>query len=74
MVCFAFFAPQERLTQQKAEKAAKGQEYNSSYKPQRSKDEAKERRKAILSNIGEVSTALVQVFSSWLFVHAGSYG
>jgi hypothetical protein len=48
---------QERLTQQQAERAAKGQEYNANYKPQRSKDEAKERRKAILSNIGEVSAA-----------------
>ncbi len=46
---------QERLTQQQAERAAKGQEYNASFKPQRSKDEAKERRKAILSSIGEVS-------------------
>jgi hypothetical protein len=45
---------QERLAQQKVERAAKGQEYNAQYKPQRSKDEAKERRKAILSNIGEV--------------------
>lgn len=46
--------PQERLAQQKAEKAAKGEQYNAEYKPQRTKDEAKERRKAILSNIGEV--------------------
>jgi hypothetical protein len=57
---------QERLAQQKAEKAAKGEEYNSSYKPQRSKDEAKERRKAILSNIGEVRANLLQVSCSWL--------
>lgn len=55
MACCA--VPQERLTQQQAERAAKGQEYNANYKPQRSKDEAKERRKAILSNIGEVSTS-----------------
>jgi len=44
---------QERLDQQKKEKEQKGQSYNASFKPQRSKDEAKERRKAILSNIGE---------------------
>ena len=44
---------QERLEQQKKEKEQKGQSYNASFKPQRSKDEAKERRKAILSNIGE---------------------
>lgn len=44
---------QERLAQQKAEKAAKGEQYNAQYKPQRTKDEAKERRKAILSSIGE---------------------
>ncbi|WIA38180.1 hypothetical protein OEZ86_001530 [Tetradesmus obliquus] len=44
---------QERLVQQKKEKEVKGEEYNKDYKPQRSKDEAKERRKAILSSIGE---------------------
>jgi len=44
---------QERLEQQKKEREEKGKAYNEAYKPQRSKDEAKERRKAILSNIGE---------------------
>ena len=44
---------QERLDQQKQEREAKGKQYSSSFKPQRSKDEAKERRKAILSSIGE---------------------
>jgi hypothetical protein len=46
--------PQERLDQQRKERAEKGQAYSSTFKPQRSKDEAKERRKAILSSIGEV--------------------
>lgn len=55
-VIVVFVLWQERLAQQKAEKAAKGDDYSSSFKPQRSKDEAKERRKAILSNIGEVRT------------------
>jgi SHS2 domain-containing protein len=44
---------QDRLDQQKKEREAKGQAYSESFKPQRSKDEAKERRKAILSSIGE---------------------
>ena len=44
---------QERLDEQRAERAAKGAAYNADYKPQRGKDEAKERRKAILSSIGE---------------------
>jgi hypothetical protein len=44
---------QERLTQQAKEREAKGQEYSGTFKPQRSKDEAKERRKQILSSIGE---------------------
>jgi hypothetical protein len=45
---------QERLDQQRKERSEKGQSYSASFKPQRSKDEAKERRKAILSSIGEV--------------------
>lgn len=44
---------QERLAEQKKERETKGQAYSESFKPQRSKDEAKERRKAILSSIGE---------------------
>lgn len=44
---------QERLDQQKKERDAKGAEYSKDFKPQRSKDEAKERRKQILANIGE---------------------
>jgi hypothetical protein len=44
---------QERLDEQRAERAAKGDAYNADFKPQRSGDEAKERRKAILSSIGE---------------------
>ncbi|GLC36873.1 hypothetical protein PLESTB_000183500 [Pleodorina starrii] len=44
---------QDRLDSQRAEREAKGDEYNKSYKPQRSKDEAKERRRQILSSIGE---------------------
>lgn len=43
-----------RLAQQKAEREALGDEqYSSDYKPQRTKDESKQRRKAILSSIGE---------------------
>ena len=41
------------MDQQKKEREAQGKQYSSSFKPQRSKDEAKERRKAILSSIGE---------------------
>ena len=44
---------QERLDTQKKERETKGDEYEKTFKPQRSKDEAKERRKAILSTIGE---------------------
>eukprot|EP00878_Enallax_costatus_P019345 GHUV01020408.1.p1 GENE.GHUV01020408.1~~GHUV01020408.1.p1 ORF type:complete len:557 (+),score=208.71 GHUV01020408.1:1417-3087(+) len=44
---------QERLDQQKKEREDQGKQYSASFKPQRSKDEAKERRKAILSSIGE---------------------
>lgn len=43
----------ERLDVQNKEREEKGGDYNKSFKPQRSKDEAKERRKAILANIGE---------------------
>lgn len=43
----------ERLDSQAKEKSEKGAEYEASFKPQRTKDEAKERRKAILSSIGE---------------------
>lgn len=57
----AVCALQERLTQQAAERQEKGKAYNANYKPQRSKDEAKERRKAILSSIGEVS----RVYGKW---------
>lgn len=44
---------QDRLDQQRKERESKGTEYNSSFKPQRSKDEAKMRRKQILTSIGE---------------------
>mmetsp|Transcript_29730 Transcript_29730/g.65790 ORF Transcript_29730/g.65790 Transcript_29730/m.65790 type:complete len:842 (-) Transcript_29730:440-2965(-) len=44
---------QERLDQQRAERAQRGAEYSQSFKPQRSKEEGKERRKQILSTIGE---------------------
>lgn len=44
---------QDRLDEQKRERETKGAEYNKDYKPQRSKDEAKQRRKQILSSIGE---------------------
>ncbi|GFR47545.1 hypothetical protein Agub_g9268 [Astrephomene gubernaculifera] len=44
---------QDRLDAQKAQREEKGKEYNQSYKPQRNKDEAKERRRQILSSIGE---------------------
>ena len=43
----------ERLDVQSKEREEKGNDYNKTFKPQRTKDEAKERRKAILSNIGE---------------------
>ena len=43
----------ERLDVQKGQREEQGAEYDKSFKPQRSKDEAKERRKAILANIGE---------------------
>ncbi len=43
----------DRLDQQKRERAERGQDYDSTFKPQRSKDEAKARRKQILSSIGE---------------------
>lgn len=66
--------PQERLTQQQAERAAKGKEYNANYKPQRSKDEAKERRKAILSSIGEVSEHLFNSDSCWWLLGVAQVG
>lgn len=44
---------QDRLEQQKKEREARGEDYSKTFKPQRSKDEAKERRKQILSSIGE---------------------
>jgi predicted unusual protein kinase regulating ubiquinone biosynthesis (AarF/ABC1/UbiB family) len=45
---------EQRLQQQKAERAALGDEaYSSEFKPQRSKDEKQTRRKQILSSIGE---------------------
>eukprot|EP00879_Flechtneria_rotunda_P032356 GHRR01035548.1.p1 GENE.GHRR01035548.1~~GHRR01035548.1.p1 ORF type:complete len:620 (+),score=233.11 GHRR01035548.1:197-2056(+) len=44
---------QERLIQQKGEREVRGAAYSADFKPQRSKDEAKARRKAILSSIGE---------------------
>ncbi|EFJ49735.1 hypothetical protein VOLCADRAFT_104180 [Volvox carteri f. nagariensis] len=55
---------QERLDSQRAEREAKGVDYNKSFKPQRTKasagsfreerhDEAKERRRQILASIGE---------------------
>lgn len=44
---------QDRLTTQTKEREEKGQEYEGTFKPQRSKDEAKQRRKQILSSIGE---------------------
>lgn len=43
----------DRLDQQKEERQTKGEEYSATFKPQRTKDEAKERRKQILSSIGE---------------------
>jgi predicted unusual protein kinase regulating ubiquinone biosynthesis (AarF/ABC1/UbiB family) len=43
----------ERLEQQRKERAEKGAAYSEAFKPQRSKDEAKARRKQILSSIGE---------------------
>lgn len=50
---FFLSAFQERLVTQSKERAEQGSDYSKTFKPQRSKDEAKERRKAILSNIGE---------------------
>jgi len=44
---------QTRLSSQKDEREEKGQEYDESFKEQRTKDEKKARRKEILSNIGE---------------------
>lgn len=44
---------QERLDQQRKEREEQGAQYSASYKPQRTKDEAKERRRQILSTIGE---------------------
>lgn len=43
----------ERLETQEEERDEKGEEYSSEYKAKRTKDEKVERRKAILSNIGE---------------------
>lgn len=43
----------ERLKAQKEEKARLGDEYDANFKPQRTKDESKQRRKQILSSIGE---------------------
>ncbi|GIM03175.1 hypothetical protein Vretimale_7990, partial [Volvox reticuliferus] len=44
---------QDRLEAQRAEREAKGDDYSRSFKPQRTKDEAKERRRQILASIGE---------------------
>lgn len=44
---------QERLLLQKKERAAKGDEYAKNFKPQATKESTKERRKQILSSIGE---------------------
>lgn len=44
---------QERLQEQRKEREARGKEYSAEFKPQRSKDEAKERRRQILTSIGE---------------------
>ena len=43
----------ERLDLQSRQRKEQGAEYDKDFKPQRTKDEAKERRKAILSSIGE---------------------
>ncbi|KAG1669298.1 hypothetical protein FOA52_014859 [Chlamydomonas sp. UWO 241] len=43
----------QRLDEQKSERESGGGAYSASFKPQRSKEEAKEKRKAILSSIGE---------------------
>jgi len=43
----------QRLDEQAKEREDRGADYNSAYKPQRTKEESKERRKAILSAIGE---------------------
>jgi predicted unusual protein kinase regulating ubiquinone biosynthesis (AarF/ABC1/UbiB family) len=43
----------ERLQIQKQERETRGEEYSAQFKPQRSKEESKAKRKAILSNIGE---------------------
>uniref|UniRef100_A0A061RFL6 Abc-1-like kinase n=1 Tax=Tetraselmis sp. GSL018 TaxID=582737 RepID=A0A061RFL6_9CHLO len=43
----------DRLKSQQAERQKLGSEYDKAYKEQRSKDEQKERRKQILTNIGE---------------------
>lgn len=50
--------PQQRhqtVTPTPTHRTLQGAEYSAAYKPQRSKDESKARRKAILSSIGEVS-------------------
>jgi len=44
---------QERLEQQKAERNAKGAKYNENFKPQRTKDEQKAKRKEIFTSVGE---------------------
>lgn len=51
---------QSRLDTQSSEREAKGAEYNKDFKPQRSKDEAKERRRQILSAIGEDLLSVAQ--------------
>lgn len=43
----------DRLEEQRKEREAKGAEYDSTFKPQRTKDEAKARRRQILTSIGE---------------------
>eukprot|EP01025_Chloroclados_australasicus_P021782 TRINITY_DN2276_c0_g1_i1.p2 TRINITY_DN2276_c0_g1~~TRINITY_DN2276_c0_g1_i1.p2 ORF type:complete len:260 (-),score=32.43 TRINITY_DN2276_c0_g1_i1:638-1417(-) len=43
----------DRLKEQREEREKMGKAYNDEYKAKRSKDESKERRQAILSNIGE---------------------
>lgn len=53
---------QERLEQQRKEKDTKGAAYNKDYKPQRTKEEAKEKRKQILANIGEVQCGTWYLF------------
>ncbi|KAF5832280.1 putative ABC transporter [Dunaliella salina] len=44
---------QERLDQQRAERQAKGAQYNETFKPQRSKDDVQAKRKEIFTSVGE---------------------